>query len=150
MVKDPLDEFDIKTKTSRPSELIPSQVVLRIIVRPTRSNVEYRYPVKIAKPKKVPENSSVSESTEDNAESFEISIERYEKSFRYKSVLNHPDFVSKKEVDENSDDDEKAVSFNWVDALLDKPHSSFDHETCIPCTKAVYKKRKLYGTEISA
>ena len=56
IVKDPLDDFDIRTKTSRPSEQIPSWVVARIIVRPTRNNVEYRYPVKVAKPKKVPEN----------------------------------------------------------------------------------------------
>ena len=63
-------------------------------------------------------------------------------------MLNHPDFISKVEVDENAED-ERSIHLSWVDELLDKPHTCFDHETCIPCKTAVYKKRKLEGTEVT-
>ena len=46
LIKDPLDDFDIGTKTSKPAELIPSQIVVRIIVKPTKGNVINIYPVK--------------------------------------------------------------------------------------------------------
>ena len=128
MIKNPLDEFDIKTKTSKPRELIPSQVVLRIIVRPTRSNVEYRYPVKKGKQSLI--DGSIS-----------VDIDKYEMSFRYKSVLNSPNFIEKVEVDENADNFRSEGS-TWVDDLLEKPHTSFDHENCISCTQAIYKKTK--------
>lgn len=65
--------------------------------------------------------------------SFQVDIEKYEKSFRYKSVLNHHDFILKVEVDENADDERPEYS-SWVDELLDKPHTCFDHEKCISCT----------------
>ena len=45
IMKDPLADFNVETKEAGEKSWFKSVVVLRIIVRPTRADTEYIYPV---------------------------------------------------------------------------------------------------------